>query len=698
MTGATKLGDEQESWAQTLVTMTPDENATIRAMSETAVISSVGEDPGLLGVSEIVDRRTLRATITRESLIDVRELDERISYNDAECQTSLRGVFKVELHTDGKNEATQTTYSGIKIPFRDIAEVMSGLQGMPTSEKSTRVTQTIIIFDSQTSTSHVVAQLADVISREDLQRIDNTLEPTAASSCAVDQLYYILERVFWLSEPGYQMPKPKLKDMESQTYIKCNTDSGKVTLDTDTQTYLSCEPTASNTELLTEWSALKSFTQSIIDTCLEIGVYSRIVAESTLDEVVERCLNQIHLPYKNEAVQTLAPCKPLEDKDDEILRKLRLEIVVDTLESTIVVLPVLRIILEIACLEICKDAPNVADSILNRIQRSAVIRAERLEAIRQEKLTFHKPMDDIFDARRKRLSELLKNNATRVTRSSAGTQTGLAGVTNIAKIKEPRETICSICTRHSECTDCDANLLDQGEYRPDKNVPTKILRTQDILMTYNPCYVVATPSEIRMRQFPATPVRRNRSHLLPSSRPATPLTRASSPPASFDSNSSCVKFERHSDFISPRCTRSRSCAQAAGSLDDWSKVVEDTSSIGHAWSVPGSSIAENKSIGSSLSGVSFSRSSGNPNGRDCGRSCRDLPLSGAKALRILKEVFNRSEGSCSDFDPDDKDIPRSTDVNAVNEPDSHLIPNGKSFGEGVRVIPIIHLPNQRKQQ
>lgn len=76
---------------------------------------------------------------------------------------------------------------------------------------------------------------------------------------------------------------------------------------------------------------------------------------------------------------------------------------------------------------------------------------------------------------------------------TAATQTGLAGVPELAKIRESKDILCSVCARHSICQWCVAAQEENDQTLPLQN--TKLLRTQDILLAYNPCYVVATASE-----------------------------------------------------------------------------------------------------------------------------------------------------------------------------------------------------------
>lgn len=80
---------------------------------------------------------------------------------------------------------------------------------------------------------------------------------------------------------------------------------------------------------------------------------------------------------------------------------------------------------------------------------------------------------------------------------TVATQTGLAGVPEIARLK-PKDILCSVCARESICDMC---LVTRGESPPLPKEDTKILRTQDILLAYNPCYVVTTASEKKKNPY-----------------------------------------------------------------------------------------------------------------------------------------------------------------------------------------------------
>lgn len=96
-------------------------------------------------------------------------------------------------------------------------------------------------------------------------------------------------------------------------------------------------------------------------------------------------------------------------------------------------------------------------------------------------------IEQILDRRRRKIVKSMLKKETEI----AATQTGLAGVPVVARIKESKEILCSVCARQSICHWCVAA-------QEEKDLPlqsTKLLHTRDILLAYNPCYVVATASE-----------------------------------------------------------------------------------------------------------------------------------------------------------------------------------------------------------
>ncbi|XP_046734963.1 uncharacterized protein LOC124404671 [Diprion similis] len=520
---------------------------------------------------------------------------------------------------------------------------------IPVAEKITEIIQTVMKFDPNTSNVRVIDRLTKGVTAQDLLEDHNVVESAKADAYVTDILYHIMNRVFWLSDPGCSFPGVKLKHKEIQTYIKYYNDLGKIVLDADTQTILTCEPRQSNTSLLTEWTAIKSFLRDIIEECLENGIRPLVTADLILNEVVERCAGQIRLPYRDEMVQTLASCQVLEGTNDEILRKLRLDVIVDTFESSVIVLSVVGVLLCNTYFEIHQKAPTVAADIIGRLLKKSVFVAEKVAAIRQEGAS-RKPMDDILGARTRRLRDLLENKA--VASFSTSTQTGLAGVPDLVELNEPKKTICSTCVRRSECSVCVANVDKEWNGPPGvrrEEIHGKILRTQDILIAYNPCYVMATPSKTSENQPSVTLSSQFHTVAISAASKRTQLLLEANLRACTSSSTSSSILDkpetqrRKSNCIQPSNTK----LAAADSLEEWARMVHGFTFTPDAWSVCGSNSCGSGTVINPYP-ISATQISGIQYKEDRTRSGCNLPIQSVKALRILKNIFNRNQESCSD--------------------------------------------------
>lgn len=90
------------------------------------------------------------------------------------------------------------------------------------------------------------------------------------------------------------------------------------------------------------------------------------------------------------------------------------------------------------------------------------------------------------------------------------TQTNIGGIFEIQKVKD-KEVVCSICRRPSVCKWCaDSEAGDVS--RED----TKILRTEDILLAYKPCYIITTSEKEKTLQSSYQPVKKIYQPLKPS--------------------------------------------------------------------------------------------------------------------------------------------------------------------------------------
>lgn len=98
-----------DTWTQTLIIVTPEEDGYLREITETTIISGHDDQQLDLDVENIANRQSLQNE-TRD-FIDPREL-EKLLLKESECQTYMKGVPRVEYEISYRDEATQTLYIG----------------------------------------------------------------------------------------------------------------------------------------------------------------------------------------------------------------------------------------------------------------------------------------------------------------------------------------------------------------------------------------------------------------------------------------------------------------------------------------------------------------------------------------------------------------------------------------------------------
>lgn len=89
--------------------------------------------------------------------------------------------------------------------------------------------------------------------------------------------------------------------------------------------------------------------------------------------------------------------------------------------------------------------------------------------------------------RKKKILELLSKKET----ETIATQTSIAAISEVKKIIKSKEVLCSVCRRQSMCQYCTSNQKIEGVPQEE----FKILRTQDILLAYKPCYIMTKISQ-----------------------------------------------------------------------------------------------------------------------------------------------------------------------------------------------------------
>ncbi|XP_012143188.1 uncharacterized protein LOC105662773 isoform X2 [Megachile rotundata] len=497
---------EDDTWAQTLVTVTPEDDATIREISDTVTLSSPSDTPLILDPDKIVFRRSIthrqfidasedaeaEDVILEEETVEIRveeveQQDVEPRQQDAENQTYLQGIPTVDIPKEYKDQSAQTMYMATPCPpltyFQDIMTKMA--DGALPEMKKTITTVTVTTFSPETPQNVVTEELSTIVPQEELEEFETELSAEEEAETEInDVLNFVITRAFWITDP--QQPQPEMSDKETQTFIRYNHFTHTVFVDNQTQTDLTCEPKKSNTMLLAEYKETKSMILNYLEDRISKGLEVITITEDTIDELIDKCVEEIKYPAKEQVVQTIATYKSNEGKED-VIRKLKMGVVVDPSEASIIVEPLLEDLVETVCETVSKNAVVEVQKVLRQIlQRTDAVIAKLIQ-IKMEAQTNR--IGEVLEKRKKKimLSMLKKETET------LGTQTSVTGISEVKRIEEPKDILCSVCRRQSMCQWCVAG--EDTEDGPREEV--KILRTQDILLAYKPCYVIkkAPPKE-----------------------------------------------------------------------------------------------------------------------------------------------------------------------------------------------------------
>ena len=116
--------EESELWAQTIFTITPQENGTFREISEGTKISGSSDSDLQLDTNNIVLLKHIRSSKT--PFLDPTELSE-VPFADAECQTYIQNINKIHIPVALIDEASQTFYIGKQCPATKVFEDVIGI-------------------------------------------------------------------------------------------------------------------------------------------------------------------------------------------------------------------------------------------------------------------------------------------------------------------------------------------------------------------------------------------------------------------------------------------------------------------------------------------------------------------------------------------------------------------------------------------
>ncbi|XP_044003948.1 uncharacterized protein LOC122849321 [Aphidius gifuensis] len=407
------------SWSQTLITVTPEEDGYLREITETTIISGHDDQQLDLDTDNITTRQSL-LNITQD-FIDPRELEPLI-LKESECQTYMKGVPTVEFDISYRDEATQTLYIG-KSQRPSLVDGMKTITNVMNKKplpiiKTSQAAQTLITFDSE--------QPEEII-------------------------HDILEQEIDTNHDKYPDDEQQIIQIEI-----------KIT----TQTSLTLESKISNSHLIDDYLETKNCVKNYLDYCIDLGVYSRIMIDDFIDELIDKSCEIVRLPTKSEAIQTVASCQYGNLNENDVIKRLSMPVNIDPVEASIIGQFIVNKIIDNVLIEIRKNANETVAFIMNKLMNRIDGIADKLMEINREAEL--PSIDEKLILRKKKLASLL---LVKKKIEDASTQTGFAGVPNVAKIKNIHRVVCETCPEEASCT-------------------------RDILLAYKPRYITADTEEV----------------------------------------------------------------------------------------------------------------------------------------------------------------------------------------------------------
>lgn len=253
---------------------------------------------------------------------------------------------------------------------------------MPVFE-SNHSSQTMITIAPGTS-QHEAVNYLSCRTYENHQENLYSENTTDKETIILEVLNFLLSRAFWISDPVQDQTSVEAKCQETQTAIRYNRNTDSIMLDNETQTKLTCKPRHSNSKLLAEYEETRSFVQSCLQECLR-RIEPRIIIDDLIEEIIVKGANRLKYPMKDRLIQTVASYKSRDLKEEDVLRKLKIPVIIDPFEASIVVLPLMDDLLRSTCDKISRDARSVVKNILNSLMQQTVSIGFKFMEIRKQR-------------------------------------------------------------------------------------------------------------------------------------------------------------------------------------------------------------------------------------------------------------------------------------------------------------------------
>lgn len=249
--------------------------------------------------------------------------------------------------------------------------------------KKTNATATFISFPPEALQDAVIDRLSEDVEKEELEKFEFTLSSEEEAQMEIaDILRFLTARALWIVDPGSQ-GEAEAADKETQTRLRFNYHTNTLISDRETQTELTCEPKKSNTTLLSGYMETKSMISGLLEECISRGVEAGTVIEDIMDEIIDNSVDRIRLPKREQITQTIA-ARLHEEKEADVLRRLRVTMIVDPLEASIVVVPLMNDILQIVCDNVSRNASKAVKDVIAAVLRRTMIIVSRLVELQKE--------------------------------------------------------------------------------------------------------------------------------------------------------------------------------------------------------------------------------------------------------------------------------------------------------------------------
>ena len=121
----------------------------------------------------------------------------------------------------------------------------------------------------------------------------------------------------------------------------------------------------------------------LLEECISKGVEAGTVIEDIMDEIIDKSVDRIRLPKREQITQTMA-ARLHEEKEADVLRRLRVTMIVDPLEASIVVVPLMNDILQIVCDNVSVNASKAVKNVIAAVLRRTMIIVSRLVELQKE--------------------------------------------------------------------------------------------------------------------------------------------------------------------------------------------------------------------------------------------------------------------------------------------------------------------------